>query len=88
MHVVMIGNVFLSSPQDAEICAADSFVPTVTAISTSPDLRWMVQPTVITSVSPSSGRAKPKTRSSTQQLQTGANKAKPSDRKGLKEKVY
>ncbi|XP_077949358.1 protein c-Fos isoform X2 [Gasterosteus aculeatus] len=46
----------------------------------------MVQPTVITSVSPSSGRAKPKTRSSTQQLQTGANKAKPSDRKGLKEK--
>uniref|UniRef100_G3P8H1 Protein c-Fos n=1 Tax=Gasterosteus aculeatus TaxID=69293 RepID=G3P8H1_GASAC len=62
------------------------FVPTVTAISTSPDLRWMVQPTVITSVSPSSGRAKPKTRSSTQQLQTGANKAKPSDRKGLKEK--
>uniref|UniRef100_A0A668AFA2 Protein c-Fos n=1 Tax=Myripristis murdjan TaxID=586833 RepID=A0A668AFA2_9TELE len=40
--------------------AADSFVPTVTAISSSPDLRWMVQPTVITSVSPSSSRAKPK----------------------------
>uniref|UniRef100_G3P8F2 Protein c-Fos n=1 Tax=Gasterosteus aculeatus TaxID=69293 RepID=G3P8F2_GASAC len=76
----------VDSTKDAEICAADSFVPTVTAISTSPDLRWMVQPTVITSVSPSSGRAKPKTRSSTQQLQTGANKAKPSDRKGLKEK--
>ncbi|XP_010862510.1 proto-oncogene c-Fos-like [Esox lucius] len=48
------------------------FVPTVTAISTSPDLQWMVQPTtVITSASvspsslsastssPSSGRAKP-----------------------------
>ncbi|XP_040017391.2 protein c-Fos isoform X1 [Gasterosteus aculeatus] len=76
----------VDSTKDAETCAADSFVPTVTAISTSPDLRWMVQPTVITSVSPSSGRAKPKTRSSTQQLQTGANKAKPSDRKGLKEK--
>ncbi|XP_037305459.2 protein c-Fos-like isoform X1 [Pungitius pungitius] len=76
----------VDSTKDAETCAADSFVPTVTAISTSPDLRWMVQPTVITSVSPSSGRAKPKTRSSTQQVQTGANKAKPSSRKGLKEK--
>uniref|UniRef100_A0A668AJJ7 Protein c-Fos n=1 Tax=Myripristis murdjan TaxID=586833 RepID=A0A668AJJ7_9TELE len=41
---------------DSESSAADSFVPTVTAISSSPDLRWMVQPTVITSVSPSSSR--------------------------------
>lgn len=32
------------------------FVPTVTAISTSPDLQWMVQPTIITSVSPSASR--------------------------------
>uniref|UniRef100_A0A8D0B103 Protein c-Fos n=1 Tax=Sander lucioperca TaxID=283035 RepID=A0A8D0B103_SANLU len=45
-----------SVDSDTEISAADSFVPTVTAISTSPDLRWMVQPTVITSVSPSSRR--------------------------------
>uniref|UniRef100_A0A3B5B4Q7 Protein c-Fos n=1 Tax=Stegastes partitus TaxID=144197 RepID=A0A3B5B4Q7_9TELE len=43
-----------------------SFVPTVTAISTSPELRWMVQPTVLTSVSPSSGRAKSKTHAATQ----------------------
>ncbi|NXH29064.1 FOS protein, partial [Myiagra hebetior] len=30
-----------------------SFVPTVTAISTSPDLQWLVQPTLISSVAPS-----------------------------------
>uniref|UniRef100_A0A8D0DH39 Protein c-Fos n=1 Tax=Sander lucioperca TaxID=283035 RepID=A0A8D0DH39_SANLU len=71
-----------SVDSDTEISAADSFVPTVTAISTSPDLRWMVQPTVITSVSPSSRRAKNKTQSS-----SAANKAKPSNRKGLKEKA-
>ncbi|KAG2457412.1 proto-oncogene c-Fos-like [Polypterus senegalus] len=35
------------------------FVPTVTAISTSPDLQWMVQPTVVTSVSPSQSRVHP-----------------------------
>lgn len=35
------------------------FVPTVTAISTSPDLQWMVQPTIITSVSPSATRPEP-----------------------------
>uniref|UniRef100_A0A672FYG0 Proto-oncogene c-Fos-like n=1 Tax=Salarias fasciatus TaxID=181472 RepID=A0A672FYG0_SALFA len=32
-----------------------SFVPTVTAISSTPDFQWMVQPTIITSVSPSLG---------------------------------
>ncbi|TDH00402.1 hypothetical protein EPR50_G00187870 [Perca flavescens] len=72
----------VDSAKDTEISAADSFVPTVTAISTSTDLRWMVQPTVITSVSPSSRRAKTKTQSS-----SAANKAKPSNRKGLKEKA-
>ncbi|XP_062863454.1 protein c-Fos-like [Trichomycterus rosablanca] len=35
------------------------FVPTVTAISTSLDLQWMVQPTIITSVSPSAARPEP-----------------------------
>ncbi|XP_037605880.1 proto-oncogene c-Fos [Sebastes umbrosus] len=73
----------VDSSKDAETSAADSFVPTVTAISTSPDLRWMVQPTVITSVSPSSGRAKSKTHGSSQSA--GANKAKQG-RKGLKDK--
>ncbi|KAG7242953.1 hypothetical protein INR49_017644 [Caranx melampygus] len=71
---------------DSETSAADSFVPTVTAISTSPDLRWMVQPTVITSASPSSGRAKSKTHGATQPSSpAGANKAKPSSRKGQRE---
>uniref|UniRef100_A0A3P8WVR5 Protein c-Fos n=1 Tax=Cynoglossus semilaevis TaxID=244447 RepID=A0A3P8WVR5_CYNSE len=48
----------LLSPVDS----TNSFVPTVTAVSTSPDLRWMVQPTVNTSVSPPSGRAKSRSR--------------------------
>lgn len=76
--------------QDIETSVADSFVPTVTAISTSPGLRWMVQPvqTVITSGSPSSGRAKSKTHGGSQSSSTAAaSKAKPSNRKGLKDKV-
>ncbi|XP_048342169.1 protein c-Fos [Sphaerodactylus townsendi] len=36
-----------------------NFVPTVTAISTSPDLQWMVQPTLISSVAPSQNRTHP-----------------------------
>ncbi|XP_059213024.1 protein c-Fos-like [Centropristis striata] len=78
----------VDSAKETSAAAADSFVPTVTAISTSPDLRWMVQPTVITSVSPASGRAKTKTRGGSTQSSSppGANKAKPSNRKGLKDK--
>ncbi|XP_049445531.1 protein c-Fos-like [Epinephelus fuscoguttatus] len=78
----------VDSAKDTETGAADSFVPTVTAISTSPDLRWMVQPTVITSVSPSAGRAKTRTHGSSQSSSppAGATKAKPSNRKGLKDK--
>ncbi|XP_070844252.1 protein c-Fos-like [Chaetodon trifascialis] len=77
----------VDSAKDTETSAADSFVPTVTAISTSPDLRWMVQPTVITSVSPSSGRAKTKTHGANQSSsRAAASKAKPSTRKGLKDK--
>ncbi|XP_039981667.1 proto-oncogene c-Fos-like [Xiphias gladius] len=76
----------LTIQQDSETSAADSFVPTVTAISTSPDLRWMVQPTVISSVSPSSGRAKTKSHGATRPPSpAGANKAKPSSRKGQRE---
>uniref|UniRef100_A0A3Q0R5R2 Protein c-Fos n=1 Tax=Amphilophus citrinellus TaxID=61819 RepID=A0A3Q0R5R2_AMPCI len=42
-------------PPDSLSSSVDtaSFVPTVTAISTSPELKWIVQPTVITSASPS-----------------------------------
>ncbi|PWS23291.1 hypothetical protein DKP78_13805 [Enterococcus faecium] len=36
----------------------DSFIPTVTAISSCPDLRWMVQP-VVSSVAPSNSRVHP-----------------------------
>ncbi|XP_061749707.1 protein c-Fos [Nerophis ophidion] len=38
-----------------DICQDAAFVPTVTAISSSPDFQWMVQPTIITSVSSSPG---------------------------------
>ncbi|PIO23433.1 hypothetical protein AB205_0080140, partial [Aquarana catesbeiana] len=37
----------------------NSFVPTVTAISTSPDLQWLVQPTIVSSVAPSQTRVHP-----------------------------
>ncbi|XP_062267556.1 protein c-Fos-like [Platichthys flesus] len=75
----------LDGAKDSDTSASDSFVPTVTAISTSPDLRWMVQPTVLTSVSPSSGRAKTKTHGANHRPSSGANKAKPSSRKGQRE---
>ncbi|KAJ0060851.1 hypothetical protein NL108_001730, partial [Boleophthalmus pectinirostris] len=35
-----------------ELTTSSAFIPTVTAISTSPDLQWMVQP-LISSVAPS-----------------------------------
>ncbi|KAM6992065.1 protein c-Fos [Tautogolabrus adspersus] len=77
----------VDSDKDIDTSVAELFVPTVTAISTSPDLKWMVQPTVITSVSPS-GRAKTRTQSKDQSsLSGGANKAKSSNRRGLKDKA-
>uniref|UniRef100_UPI0037E8A7B3 protein c-Fos-like n=1 Tax=Semicossyphus pulcher TaxID=241346 RepID=UPI0037E8A7B3 len=77
----------VDSDKDIESSVADSFVPTVTAISTSPDLKWMVQPTVITSVSPS-GRARTRSHGVSQSSSpAGRNKAKPSNRKGLKDKA-
>ncbi|CAI5683665.1 proto-oncogene c-Fos [Oreochromis niloticus] len=76
----------VDSTKDTETSAAASFVPTVTAISTSPELKWIVQPTVITSASPSPCRAKPKTHAATQSSsRPGANKARASNRKGPKE---
>ncbi|KAM4690296.1 protein c-Fos [Rhinophrynus dorsalis] len=47
------------TPQDFCTDSSGSFVPTVTAISTSPDLQWLVQPTVISSIAPSQSRAHP-----------------------------
>ncbi|KAM8847611.1 protein c-Fos-like [Synchiropus picturatus] len=73
-------------PKDADTSAPGSFVPTVTAISSSPDLSWMVQPTVITSVSPSSSRAKPKNKAqSLSSSAVPAKKTKTNNRKGHKE---
>ncbi|XP_069805336.1 protein c-Fos [Dendropsophus ebraccatus] len=47
------------TPQEFSAESSSSFVPTVTAISTSPDLQWLVQPTLISSVAPSQSRAHP-----------------------------
>ncbi|XP_060117678.1 protein c-Fos [Heteronotia binoei] len=55
----------MGSPVNAQDFCTDlsassaNFVPTVTAISTSPDLQWMVQPTHISSVAPSQNRTHP-----------------------------
>uniref|UniRef100_A0A8C4EJW0 BZIP domain-containing protein n=1 Tax=Dicentrarchus labrax TaxID=13489 RepID=A0A8C4EJW0_DICLA len=49
---LLIISIFQELCQD--MSAEDTpFVPTVTAISSTPDFQWMVQPTIITSVSPS-----------------------------------
>ncbi|XP_028918155.1 proto-oncogene c-Fos [Ornithorhynchus anatinus] len=55
----------MGSPVNAQDFCTDlavssaNFIPTVTAISTSPDLQWLVQPTLISSVAPSQTRAHP-----------------------------
>ncbi|KAM9294340.1 protein c-Fos [Gastrophryne carolinensis] len=47
------------TPPEFSTESSSSFVPTVTAISTSPDLQWLVQPTIISSVAPSQTRVHP-----------------------------
>ncbi|XP_072284330.1 protein c-Fos [Pyxicephalus adspersus] len=47
------------TPPEFGTDSSSSFVPTVTAISTSPDLQWLVQPTLISSVAPSQTRVHP-----------------------------
>uniref|UniRef100_A0ABI7XRB6 Protein c-Fos n=1 Tax=Felis catus TaxID=9685 RepID=A0ABI7XRB6_FELCA len=53
----------MGSPVNAQDFCTDlavssaNFIPTVTAISTSPDLQWLVQPTLVSSVAPSQTRA-------------------------------
>ncbi|CAJ1078074.1 proto-oncogene c-Fos [Xyrichtys novacula] len=77
----------VDNEKDTGTSAVDSFVPTVTAISTSPDLKWMVQPTVITSVSPST-RAKSRSQNKNQSSSpAAANKTKPCNRKCSKDKA-
>lgn len=70
--------------------AQDSpFVPTVTAISSTPDFQWMVQPTIITSVSPSLRSKQANEPLSSQQAtpKAGGNKGKNAARKAKAEQV-
>ncbi|XP_010896183.1 proto-oncogene c-Fos isoform X2 [Esox lucius] len=65
------------------------FVPTVTAISTTPDLQWMVQPTIITSVSPSLGSKQTNEAQSSHKAtpKAGGNSGKNTVRKGKTEQL-
>lgn len=60
------------------------FVPTVTAISSTPDFQWMVQPTIITSVSPSLGSKQANEPQSSHQAtpKKGGSKGKNAVKKG------
>ncbi|XP_034433147.1 proto-oncogene c-Fos isoform X2 [Hippoglossus hippoglossus] len=65
------------------------FVPTVTAISSTPDFQWMVQPTIITSVSPSLGSKPAKEPQSSHRTaaKAGRSKGKNAARKGKAEQL-
>ena len=69
--------------------AEDTFVPTVTAISSTPDFQWMVQPTIITSVSPSPGGKQANEAPSSRQATptVGGSKGRNAARKGKAEQV-
>ncbi|XP_016388568.1 proto-oncogene c-Fos [Sinocyclocheilus rhinocerous] len=75
-----------SKPTDAPMdsSAQGSFVPTVTAISSTPDLQWMVQPTIITSESPSLCRAES---SEPAKSKAAGNKGKCAARKSKSEQL-
>ncbi|RVE56088.1 hypothetical protein OJAV_G00232600 [Oryzias javanicus] len=68
-----------SEDQDSDLSAGAAFVPTVTAVSTSPELERMVQPTAIASAA-----AKNKAQGA-KQTSAGSKKAKPYSRKGQRE---
>ncbi|CAL8300168.1 unnamed protein product [Boreogadus saida] len=85
-----------SSPEDnvKELCQdmdtqVDSFIPTVTAIATTPDFQWMVQPTIITSVSPTLGSKLANSVQSSPRAasKVGGTKGKKSARKGKAEQL-
>ncbi|XP_056150377.1 v-fos FBJ murine osteosarcoma viral oncogene homolog Ab [Lampris incognitus] len=82
----------MGSPQSQDFTdltvSSASFIPTVTAISTSPDLQWMVQP-VISSVAPSH-RAHPYSTSpsfSTLAMRSPASKAHSTSKRGRVEQI-
>lgn len=72
-----------ASAQDAP------FVPTVTAISSTPDFQWMVQPTIITSVSLRLGGKQANEAQSSHQAtpKEGGSKGKNAGKKGKTEQV-
>ncbi|CAL8295424.1 unnamed protein product [Arctogadus glacialis] len=85
-----------SSPEDnvKELCQdmdtqVDSFIPTVTAIATTPDFQWMVQPTIITSVSTTLGSKPANSVQSSPRAasKVGGTKGKNSARKGKAEQL-
>uniref|UniRef100_A0A3P8WVN0 Protein c-Fos n=1 Tax=Cynoglossus semilaevis TaxID=244447 RepID=A0A3P8WVN0_CYNSE len=82
----------MGSPQSQEFtdltATSASFIPTVTAISTSPDLQWMVQP-LVSSVAPSH-RAPPYSSSSTYSrpgMRSAASKGHSSIKRGRVEQM-
>ncbi|XP_008300538.1 v-fos FBJ murine osteosarcoma viral oncogene homolog Ab isoform X2 [Stegastes partitus] len=84
----------MGSPQSQDFtdltASSASFIPTVTAISTSPDLQWMVQP-LISSVAPSH-RAHPYSSSpspaySRPAMKSAASKASGSSKRGRAEQI-
>ncbi|XP_033844705.1 protein c-Fos [Periophthalmus magnuspinnatus] len=79
-----------SSENNAKEVGQDApFVPTVTAISSTPDFQWMVQPTIIASASPSLGNKQANEPQSLNKAtpKTGGNKGKTAVRKGKGEQL-
>ncbi|XP_075874326.1 protein c-Fos-like isoform X2 [Nelusetta ayraudi] len=74
--------------EDASVRDAP-FVPTVTAISSTPDFQWMVQPTIITSVSPCLGGKQANEPQSSHQAtpKEGGSKGKNAGKKGRAEQL-
>ncbi|XP_037551511.1 proto-oncogene c-Fos [Nematolebias whitei] len=79
--------------KEKEVCQdlspeGNPFVPTVTAISSTPNFQWMVQPTMITSASPSLSKQANEPQSSHQATpKAGGNKGKNAARKGKTEQL-
>ncbi|XP_043929848.1 proto-oncogene c-Fos [Protopterus annectens] len=74
--------------------SSSNFVPTVTAISTSPDLQWLVQPTLVSSVAPSQSRVHPYSISASNNvysrsgvLKTPAGRGQSTGRRGKTEQL-
>lgn len=82
--------IFFSQEVCPDASAQDApFVPTVTAISSTPDFQWMVQPTIIASVSPSPGGKQANEAPSSHQAtpKEGGSKRKNAGKKGKAEQV-